>query len=55
MASGIKSAANRPKSAKHLKTSQRKKFRNESEEAKAQYRKKLSDRAARKSKKRSKR
>lgn len=52
MASGIKGSCNRPKMNKNLKSSQRKKFRNESDEAFAKYREKLAKRAARKMKKR---
>lgn len=52
MASGIKSSCNRPKTAKHLRTTTKKKFRNESPEAYASYKEKINKRAARKMKKR---
>lgn len=51
MASGIKSAANRPKSAKHLRRGSSKKFRNDNDEARAKYAQKMAARAARKLKK----
>lgn len=51
MSSGIKRAANRPKSAKHLRHGTEKKFRNDSEEARAKYRTKITSRVARKMKK----
>ena len=51
MASGIKSACNRPKSAKNLRSTGSKKFRNDNDEARAKYKTKLAARAARKLKK----
>ena len=54
MASGIKRSANRPKVSKHLKSQQKKKFRNEDPESMAKYKEKLAKRAARKMKKRRK-
>ncbi len=50
--SGIKSSANRPKLAKHLRTKTEKKFRNEDPEKMLAYKAKLAARAARKKKKR---
>lgn len=55
MASGIKGACNRPKTAKNLRSSTKKKFRNDNEEARGKYRAKMAARAARKLKKASRR
>lgn len=52
MSSGIKASANRPKAAKHLRKGTEKKFRNDSDEARSAYRMKITQRAARKLKKR---
>jgi hypothetical protein len=52
MASGIHASANRPKTAKNLRSSSEKKFRNDDDEARAKYRTKMASRAARKMKKR---
>lgn len=54
MSSGIKGACNRPKTAKHLRSSTKKKFRNESPENQAKYAAKMAARATRKLKKRRK-
>lgn len=51
MASGIKGACNRPKAGKNIRRGSSKKFRNNSDEAKAKYAQKLAARAARKLKK----
>lgn len=52
MASGIKSSCNRPKTAKHLRSTRKKKFRNENPDAIKAYNEKINKRAARKLKKR---
>lgn len=51
MASGIKSACNRPKVAKNLRTKSEKKFRNDNPEARGRYATKMAARSARKLKK----
>jgi hypothetical protein len=51
MASGIKGACNRPKAGKNIKRASQKKFRNNSDEAKAKYAQKMASRASRKLKK----
>ena len=53
MASGIKSSCNRPKLPKHLRSSNKKRFRNDNPEARAKYAAKLAMRASRKLKKKS--
>ena len=52
MSSGIKSGCNRPKAGKNIKRASEKKFRSNSEEAKAKYNQKMAARASRKMKKR---
>ncbi len=49
--SGIKSSCNRPKTAKHLRSTRKKKFRNENPDALKAYNEKLNRRAERKRKK----
>lgn len=51
MASGIKKAGNRPKTAKHLRRGTTKKFRNDNEEARTKYAQKMAARASRRLKK----
>jgi len=51
MASGIKTACNRPKLAKNLRTKTSKKFRNDNPEARGKYATKMAARAARRLKK----
>jgi hypothetical protein len=51
MASGIKGACNRPKLAKNLRSSTKKKFRNDTPENRAKYQAKINARSARKLKK----
>ena len=51
MASGIKSSCNRPKTAKNLRGSTKKKFRNDSPEARGKYATKMAARSARRLKK----
>lgn len=48
---GINYSTQRPKAAKHLRHGTEKKFRNDSEEARAKYRTKITSRVARKMKK----
>lgn len=55
MASGIKGSANRPKLGKNLRSTQKKRFRNENTESLKKYREKLMKRADRKVKKRNRR
>jgi hypothetical protein len=45
---GIKHSANRPKMAKHLRTTSTKRFRNDDPEAKGRYQAKMAARAQRK-------
>lgn len=51
MSSGIHRSANRPKLPKHLRSGQKKRFRNDNPEARAKYASKMAARAARKTKK----
>lgn len=51
MASGIKGACNRPKTAKNLRSATIKKFRNEDPESRTKYAAKMAARASRKMKK----
>jgi hypothetical protein len=51
MSSGIKRSANRPKTAKHLRSQRKKKFKNENPDAMAAYREKMAKRTARRLKK----
>ncbi len=55
MASGIKRSANRPKTAKHLRSSTKKKFRNDNPEARAKYATKMAGRIKRKASKKARR
>ena len=51
MGSGIHYSAQRPKTAKHLRGTTEKKFRNDNEEARIKYRQKMAARAIRRTKK----
>jgi hypothetical protein len=53
MASGIHSSCNRPKLPKHLRSSTKKRFKNDNPEARAKYASKMAARASRKLKKKS--